>query len=242
MHRNAHILTLILLTVAALPSQSQGIKIHMHDAGGYAADGMLYKPTGRPPFAAIVLIPDQDGISARIEESAQRFAAAGYFTVAIDPNRGMPSNSAPISEPEKRHDVESALAFIDAQTAVQKGNIAVAGWRAGGAYALQIAREAKVKAVILQDPNLTDGGGDGAADVPVLLSIAGNDPLVSAKSFEAIKRRLHATGPASDAKIYLDAGRGFDDPSDSVHFRAEDADDLHQRQLQFLAKNLAIKP
>src|ERR1700733_8750243 len=101
MHRNAHILTLILLTVAALPSQSQGIKIHMHDAGGYAADGMLYKPTGRPPFAAIVLIPDQDGITARIEESAQRFAAAGYFTVAIDPNRGMPNNSAPISEEEK---------------------------------------------------------------------------------------------------------------------------------------------
>jgi carboxymethylenebutenolidase len=242
MHRNAQSLALILLTLAALPSESQGIKIHMHDAGGYAADGMLYKPTGRPPFAAIVLIPDQDGITARIEESAQRFAAAGYFTVAIDPNRGMPNNSAPISEEEKRHDVESALAFIAAQTAVQKGDIAVAGWGTGSDYALRIGREAKVKAVILEDPTGTLGAADGAAGVPVLLSIAAKDPSASAKSIEAIKRRLRTGAPASGAKIYGEAERGFDDPSDSVHFRAEDTEDLHQRQLQFLAKYLAINP
>ena len=105
MHLSAQILALILLTLAALPSESQGIKIHMHDAGGYAADGMLYKPMGPPPFAAIVLIPDRDGITARIEESAQRFAAAGYFTVAIDPNRGMPNNLAQTSDEDKWHDV-----------------------------------------------------------------------------------------------------------------------------------------
>ena len=242
MYLSAQTVALILLTLAALPSKSQGIKIHMHDAGGYAADGMLYKPTGRPPFAAILLIPDQDGITARIEESAQRFAAAGYFTVAIDPNRGMPKNIAPISDEEKRHDVESALAFIAAQTAVQKGNIAVAGWGAGSDHALRIAREAKVRAVILQDPNLTAGSGDGTADVPVLLSISGNDPLISAKSFEALKQRLHATAPASGAKLYVDAPRGFDDPSDTANFRATDSDDLHQRQLRFLAKKLAINP
>jgi dienelactone hydrolase len=243
MHLNAQALALVLLTLTALPSKSQAIKIHMHDAGGYAADGMLYKPSGQPPFAAIVLIPDKDGISERIQESAARFAAAGYFAVAIDPNRGMPRGLAKISEEEQQHDIEAAFAFIDAQTTVQKGDIAVAGWGAGGEPALRIARESKVKAVILEDLDLTTlNGADGATGVPVLLSITGKDPSVSTKSIAALKRRLHSSAPASGVKIYDDAERGFDDPSDSVHFRAADSDDLHQRQLQFLAKQLPINP
>ena len=242
MHPNAQSLALILLTLAALPSESQEIKIHMHDAGGYAADGMLYKPTGQPPLAAIVLIPDRDGITARIQDSAQRFAAAGYFTVVIDPNRGMPSSVAQISEQARQHDVESALAFLAAQTAVQKGAVAVAAWGVGGSYALRVARASQVKALILEDPALTLGGADDAGGVPVLLSIAGKNPLPSAQSISAIKRRLNATTPALDVKIYEGAERGFDDPSDTAHFRADDADDLHQRQLQFLAAQLAIKP
>ena len=157
MHLNAQFPALVLLALAALPSASQGIKIHMHDAGGYAADGMLYKPTGQPPFAAIVLIPDRDGITARIDDSAQRFAAAGYFTVAIDPNRGLPNDLAQISEEEKQHDVESAMAFIDAQPIVQKGDIAVAAWGVGSDFALRIAHASRVKALILEDPNLTLG-------------------------------------------------------------------------------------
>jgi carboxymethylenebutenolidase len=239
MYLNAQALALALLTLTALPSESQAIKIHMHDAGGYAADGMLYKPSGQPPFAAIVLLPDKDGITARIQESAKRFAAAGYFTVAIDPNRGMPSDLAQISEQDKQHDVEAALAFIDAQTEVPKGDVAAAGWGAGVEYALHSARESKVKAVILEDLDLTArNGADGAATVPVLLSIAGKDPLVSTKSIAALQRRLHTSAPASEVKIYDDAERGFDDPSDSVHFRATDSDDLHQREIRFLAKHL----
>jgi dienelactone hydrolase len=243
MHRNAQALALLLLTLAALPSGSQAIKIHMHNAGGYAADGMLYKPSGPPPFAAIVLIPDMDGITAKIEESAQRFATAGFFTVAIDPNRGMPSDLAKMSKEDKQHDVEAALAFIDVQTTVQKGDVAVAGWGMGGDYALRIARESKVKAVILEDLDLTTfNGADGIAHAPVLLSIAAKDPGVSPKTIATLERQLQTSAPGSGVKIYTDAQRGFDDVSDSVHFRAADSDDLHQRQLQFLTKQLAMSP
>lgn len=236
MCRNAPKLALLLLALGVLPAYSQGIKIHMHDASGYAADGMLYKPSATPPFAAVILIPDREGITGRIQEAAQRFATAGYFTVAIDPNRGMPS-PAPLSDEDRLHDVESAMAFLAAQSNVQKGNVALAAWGGGGAYALRIAHESKVRALLLQDPKLT-GSDQGVAEVPVLLSVAGDEASGSADSIEAIQRRLHATGPGSDAKIYPHAERGFDDPADQAHFRAGDADDLHRRQLQFLATYL----
>src|ERR1700754_4357668 len=85
------VLGALLLSPAVAPAQAQlqGIRVHMHGAEGYAADGMLYTPKGEPPFAAVVLIPDGRGITARLNAAVARLAERGFLVIALDLNRGL---------------------------------------------------------------------------------------------------------------------------------------------------------
>jgi hypothetical protein len=60
----------VVMAITRAEAQS-GIRIHMHGQDGYAADGLLYTPTGHPPFAAIVLIPDERGLTQRITDAGK---------------------------------------------------------------------------------------------------------------------------------------------------------------------------
>ena len=135
-------------------ADAQGMSIHMHSGEGYAADGVLFEPTaGQAPFAAIVVIPDERGVIKQITDSAQDLAAAGYFVVVVDLNRGEAPGVAKLSDGQAMHDLNAALAFLSKQSRVRRDCFGALGWDSGGKYARRLAAVAnsKVCAVAIRE-------------------------------------------------------------------------------------------
>jgi carboxymethylenebutenolidase len=223
-------------------AEAQGVNIHMHSGEGYAADGVLFEPaTGEPPFPAILLIPDERGLTKRVTDTAQDLSAAGYFVTVVDLNRGEPPDVAERSGEQALHDLNSALGFLANQSRVRHDCIGVLGWQSGGTYALKLAAaDPKICTVVVRGappPNTSLNLTNMHADV--MASFAGANPTVSRGGATAFGKRLAALGRASDLKTYPQAAVGFDDPQDSAHFRPADAEDLRARTLAFLKAHLA---
>jgi carboxymethylenebutenolidase len=237
------LLRLVLGCLLAAQADAQGIRIHMHGDGGYAADGVLFKPSGQPPFPAVVLIPDERGITGQMIEEATELAAAGYVAVAVDLNRGLAADVAKRSDEQAEHDIDSALVFLSAQTSVRQDRIGAEGWGSGGGYALLLAADKRVRAVAIQGVGLPqDTAALGRVHAAVLASFGGRDSGVSEKSVKAFDELLRAQGNTVDSKIYPDAGRGFSERDNVTQFRPRDAEDVARRTRQFFASELKPSP
>jgi dienelactone hydrolase len=233
--RSAIGLTIIGLISAHAQAQP-GIRIHMHGKGPYAADGVLYVPAGPGPFAAIVLIPDERGLTQRVTDSALSFVNAGYIAVAVDLNRGLPAADAQHSDEQSRLDLDAALAFLASQSNVRQDSIGALGWGSGGISALRLAAEAKLTAVAIESIPL--------AQVPthldpvpgsVLVILTAHEAGTTPQSIKAFERRLRALGKSVRIKVYSDADSGFDDPEDAIHYAPAESEDARRVLLDFFS-------
>lgn len=160
-----YITAIALLALLITRADAQGVSIHMHSGEGYAADGVMFEPaTGQPPFRALLLIPDESGVTERVTDTAQELSAAGYFVAVVDLNRGQPPDVAGHSSEQAVHDLHAALAFLAQQSRVRHDCIGALGWRSGGTYALKLAaQDPKICAVVVSGPLPTASSSGHAA-------------------------------------------------------------------------------
>jgi hypothetical protein len=52
--------------------------------GGKIIDGYFAAPRGKSNLGVVVVIHDEDGLDAKAEETARRYALAGYYAIAPD--------------------------------------------------------------------------------------------------------------------------------------------------------------
>lgn len=221
---------------AAAPPQ--GIKVHMHGLEpGYAADGYLFQPLGRGPFAAVLLIPDNRGIQDYVRLQGQALADAGMVAIAIDLFRGQPAEVGNSSEPNNVADLQAAMNFLHSTPIVSPKMLGVAGWGSGANYALRLAHsDSRIEAVALTVPDTlqpADFSGIHAA----LLGIFGEQAKTQ---LQATAKQLQARGCTAD--FYFDPaiqGR-FYDPHDVSHFDVDQA--AHTRkQVQNFFKHTLLR-
>ncbi len=238
------VLALMAVVMAITRAEAQsGIRIHMHGQDGYAADGLLYTPAGQPPFAAIVLIPDERGLTQRISDAGKRFAEAGFFAVAVDLNRGMAEQATKPDGLQIQQDLDAAFAYIAKQSDVKQGAIGAMGWGSGGLSALHLAVESRVTAVAVvgmplspEPPHLV------SLRAAVFAIFAGHDAAASPHSIKTFEAHLKTLTKTVEIKIYPNAERGFDDPEDSAHYSPADSADSYHRAVQFFSTRLITRP
>ena len=225
---------------SAQAQQLQGIRVHMHGAEGYAADGTVYAPPGDGPFAAMVLIPDERGITPRLTAAAARFVERRFEVVIVDLNRGLSPQAATHSEAQSHHDIDAALSYLTAQTSVAPDAVGLVGWQSGGNSALGFAADPRVKAVELIGPKLPLDLTAGVAkpNAAILISFAGLDSHESAQYALALEGQAKASGITMRVKTYPHASADFDDSGNATQYRAADAKDLWQREAVFFSKQL----
>ena len=230
---------LLLLAMQAAPQSNPGIRVHMHGGAGYAADGLLYEPSGTPRHAALLLIPDARGITQRVTDAATTFVAAGYVVVALDLNRGLPPDRATRSDAEADHDLKAALAFVCAQAHLRSDSVGLVGWGSGSVAALRLAGGSETRAVAIDEVAPLQAYAQLAATrASILMSFAGIDRAHTLPPVKQIAARFHRLGRSVETKVYPDAERGFDDPEDSAHFDLADARDIRLRETRFFASQL----
>ena len=112
---------------------------------GYAA-----RPAGSGPFPGLVLIPDVRGLADHYRDVARRFAAEGFFTLAVDlysreGTPDLPDMAAVfrvirhLPDPRVLGDLGAAVEWLAGQAEVRPAAIGVTGYCMGGQYALLAA-------------------------------------------------------------------------------------------------------
>jgi carboxymethylenebutenolidase len=234
--------TFISLSFAA---ESQNVS---YKSGDETVQGILYTPSGKGPFPAIIVIHEWWGLNDWVKDQASKLADQGYVTLAIDLYRGKVATTPDqaheimrgVPEDRARRDLRAAFEFLQSQPNVKKDRIGAIGWCMGGGYSLDVAlEEPRLAADVINYGHLaTDKQALEKINAPILGLFGAQDqgiPPDDVRKFEATLKQL---GKKIEIKIYDDAGHAFENPNNKTGYREADAADAWQRTTNFFAANL----
>jgi carboxymethylenebutenolidase len=248
MKKFASLVFVILFFAFASNSRAADLKTVSYKSGDETVQGMLYTPTGKGPFPAIIAIHEWWGLNDWVKEQASKLSDQGYVTLAVDLYRGKVATTPEMAHeimrgvPEDRakRDLHAAFEFLASQPNVKKDRIGAIGWCMGGGYSLDVAlQEPALAADVINYGHLaTDTEALKKIHAPILGLFGGQDhgiPPEDVKKFETTMKQL---GKKMDVTIYPDAGHGFENPNNKDGYRAEDTADAWKRTLNFIAQTL----
>lgn len=249
---------LLLLMLLPLGPVAEGIaqeRVHFDSTDGEGRgtvtplSGFLYRPEGKGPFPAVVLMHGCGGLYSRSTgqiSSKMRFWAEflrerGYVALLVDSFR--PRNLEEICTQYKRpnsaktrsYDAYGGLIYLQRMAIVEPRHVALMGWSNGSRAALSaMARDGRYRPV-----QLPEGGFRAAiafypqcrvkyTDISVyqpyapLLILTGElDDWTPAQHCVALTQAAQAAGADMHIIVYPDAHHSFDSPNSRVRYRPE---------------------
>ena len=206
----------------------QGTSVH-YFPGEPASMGYLAVPEGAGPFPALVIVHEWNGLSDRVRQVADDFAAEGYVTLAADlfsgqlgtnPEENMALvQSARGDMPKVVSNLNAAVAYLKARPDVT-GRVGAMGWCFGGGIALSFGLDgdrheatAIFYGALVDDPQVL-----ARMSHEVYGTFARLDGGPSPEQVAAFETAARAAGIANDLHIYDAVDHGFwlrvdDDPA-----------------------------
>jgi carboxymethylenebutenolidase len=240
-------LSLLVVALAYSSFASQGMSVS-YKSGDETVQSMLYTPSGKGPFPAIIVIHEWWGLNDWVKEQASKLSDQGYVTLAVDLYRGKVATTSDEAHELMRglahdravRDLHSAFEFLKSQKDVKGDRIGSIGWCMGGGYSLDVALEEPTLAadVINYGHLAVDENALTKINAPILGIFGGKDrgiPIDDVKKFE---QTLKGLGKKIETVIYPDAGHGFENPNNRDGYRPNDAADAWKRTVTFLASTL----
>jgi len=206
----------------------------------------LSKPV-KPNSAGVILIHEFWGVNEQIKKIAEKIAAEGYMTVAVDLYEGMVAKD--VDEARRMKDSvkeENALSRIkEAMRTLQendilKEKIAVWGFCFGGSYAFKSAvADIGAGAYIIYYGGMITEQKEILERIqkPVLGIFGGQDGGIPTTKVESMKKMLDMLGKKNEVYIYPDAGHAFANEMRESYNPAA-TKDAWQKSLAFLQKHL----
>jgi carboxymethylenebutenolidase len=235
----------LLLATSAFAADGKPVT---YKSGDETVQGVLYTPTGRGPFPALVVIHEFWGLNDWVKEQASKLADQGYVSLAVDLYRGKVATTPDMAHeimrgvPEDRakRDLHAAVEFLKSQPNVKRDRIGAIGWCMGGGYALDAAlQEPDLAALVINYGHLaTDPNALKKINAAILGIFGGQDHGITPEDVHKFEQQLKQLGKKIDIKIYDDAGHAFENPNNKDGYRAADAADAWKRTVDFLAMTL----
>lgn len=237
--------TLLLVTVSAFAADSKTVS---YKSGDETVQGILYTPSGKGPFPALIVIHEFWGFNDWVKDQASKLADQGYVALAVDLYRGKVATTPEVAHeimrgvPEDRakRDLHAAFEFLASQPNVKKERIGAIGWCMGGGYSLDVAlQEPTLAADVIHYGHLaTDPEALKKINAPVLGIFGGQDHGITPDDVHKFEQQMKQLGKKVEIKIYDDAGHAFENPNNKEGYRAADAADAWKRTIDFLAATL----
>ncbi|MGE5838541.1 MAG: dienelactone hydrolase family protein, partial [Deltaproteobacteria bacterium] len=207
----------------------------------------LARPKGDAKLPAVLVIHENRGLNAHIEDVTRRIALEGFLAMAPDalsPVGGTPEDSekapALIGQLDKEKTTKNFVAaakYLKTHP-ISTGKVGVVGFCWGGAMANQMAVHSPD--VVAAVPYY--GAAPASEDVPkikasLLLHYAGNDERINA-GIPAFEAALKAA--SKDYKLYMYEGaqHAFNNDTSPARFNKEAAQLAWQRTISFLKEKL----
>jgi carboxymethylenebutenolidase len=214
---------------------------------GGTIKGYLAKPASGSKFGAVVVIHENRGLNAHIEDVTRRLAVAGFLGLAPDllsPAGGTPANEDQARDMIGKLDMAATVANAVAAVAFLRdhadgnGKVGAVGFCWGGGLVNQLA---------VNDPTLNAavayyGRQPDAADVPkikapLLLHYAGLDTRID-DGIPAYKAALDKAGVSYQIFMYEGANHAFNNDTSAERYNAEAAKLAWDRTLAFFNEKL----
>lgn len=202
---------------------------------------------GEKKLPAMIVIHENRGLNAHIEDVARRVALEGYLTIAPDalsPLGGTPANPddarglfAKLDRAENIGNFTAAVKYLKTHPQ-STGKVGCTGFCWGGAVTNQVA----VHAPELNAAVPFYGSQPATEDVPrikaaLMLHYAGNDERINA-GIAAFEEALKKASIAYKLFMYEGAGHAFFNDSNPSRYHKEAAELAWQRTLEFLKEKL----
>jgi carboxymethylenebutenolidase len=239
------LLLVVLFAVAAFAADSKPVS---YKSGDDTVQAVLYTPSGKGPFPALIVIHEYWGLNGWVKEQGSKLADEGYEVLAIDLYRGKVATTPDMAHelmrgvPDDRakRDLHAAFEFLQSQPNVKKNRIGAIGWCMGGGYALDVAlQEPTLAADVINYGHLaTDPDALKKINAPILGLFGGQDRGITPEDVHKFEAAMKPLGKKVEIKIYDDAGHAFENPNNKEGYRAADAADAWKRTVNFLAENL----
>lgn len=244
----AFLVSLFFVLLLASTCFAADSKTVSYKSGDETVQGVLYTPSGKGPFPAIIVIHEWWGLNDWVKEQAGKLSDQGYVALAIDLYRGKVATTPDqaheimrgVPEDRAKRDLGAAFDFLQSQPNIKKDRIGAIGWCMGGGYSLDVAlQEPTLAADVINYGHLaTDTQALAKINSPILGLFGAQDqgiPPDDVRKFETTMKQL---GKKIEIKIYDDAGHAFENPNNKTGYRAADAADAWQRTVAFLAASL----
>jgi carboxymethylenebutenolidase len=235
------VIYVILFAITAFAADGKSVS---YKSGDETVQGLLYSPTGKGPFPALVVIHEWWGLDDWVKEQASKLADQGYVALAVDLYRGKVATTPDMAhelmrgvpEDRARGDLHAAVELLKSQPNVKKDRIGSIGWCMGGGYSLAVAlQEPDLAADVIHYGHLaTDPDALKKINAPILGIFGGKDRGITPEDVHKFEGALKQLGKKVEFKIYPDAGHAFENPNNKDGYRADDAADAWQRTLDFL--------
>lgn len=224
--------------------------------GGYAVS-----PSGAGPFPALILIPDVRGLYEHYRDVARRFAAEGFFILAIDlysregaPN--LPDMEAvfrwirELPDPRVLGDLGGAVRYLASRKDVRTDRIGITGFCMGGQYALMAACSVDGIAACVSWYGMLRYAEKTAAKPASPLELAANlrcpylgffgaeDGIIPRADVDELRSILERTRKRHEIRVYPSAGHAFFNDTRPDAYRPDAAADAWPRALEFLHRHL----
>lgn len=239
------LLFVLLLSSTCFAADSKTVS---YKSGDETVQGVLYTPSGKGPFPAIIVIHEWWGLNDWVKEQAGKLSDQGYVALAIDLYRGKVATTPDqaheimrgVPEDRAKRDLGAAFDFLQSQPNIKKDRIGAIGWCMGGGYSLDVAlQEPTLAADVINYGHLaTDTQALAKINSAILGLFGAQDQGIPADDVRKFETTMKQLGKKIEIKIYDDAGHAFENPNNKTGYRAADAADAWQRTVAFFAANL----
>lgn len=184
------------------------------------AEGYLADPAAKGPHGAVILIHEWDGLTLRVKQVADAFAAEGWVALAADLYSGRTGstpeeNRALVQETLAQPDrlianLDAAAAYLRERPDVT-GKVAAIGWCYGGGVALSYALGGNEHAgtAIFYGRLLDDPERLRHVHHEVYGTFAGNDRGITREQVDRFVAALRKAGVPNDVHVYDEVEHGF---------------------------------
>ena len=188
--------------------------------GDSASTGYLAVPEGAGPFPALVIVHEWNGLTDRVRQVADNFAAEGYVTLAVDLYDGRTGsnpeeNMALVGEVQANQ--AKMLANMNAAVALLKerpdvtGRVGAMGWCFGGGVALSFGLDGDNHdaTAIFYGSLVNDPERLAHMSHEVYGTFAALDQGIPPEAVASFEAALRQAGIANDLHVYDDVQHGF---------------------------------
>ena len=220
-------------------------RVHYRSRSGREVEGELALPAGEARAPALVLVQEWWGVNDNIRAYAERYAAAGFLTLAVDLYDGAVTADREeashrmngLDWPRALDHIAGAVAYLSAHPR-STGKIGITGFCMGGALTLSAASH--VGGLSAAVPFYGVPGDFDAAGVtaPVLLHFATRDTWATPEAGAKVAGALRALGKPATLELY-EADHAFMNMARPEVFDRGAADRAWEATVAFLRAHLA---